>query len=118
MTTTISSNEIKIFFIQIMYVAITTIIIGLYLSSQPTPPETPPNPFIETLTGIINAIPFVGGAIVSVLSTIGSLMSMVFWVPDGLGDQWLVIALIKVPFDLFDLFIGARLIKDIISGWT
>ena len=118
MTTTITSTEIKIFFIQIMYVAITSLIIALYLGSLPAQPDTPPNPFIATITGVIDAIPFVGGAIVSVLSSISALAIMIFWVPSGLGDMWIVIALVKVPFDLFDLFIGARIVKDIASGWA
>lgn len=118
MTTTITSTEIKIFFIQIVYVAITSLIIGLYLSSIPVQPESPPNPFIAAITGVIDVIPFVGGAIVSVLSSIVSLATMIFWVPEGLGDMWIVIALVKIPFNLFDLFISARLVKDIVSGWT
>ncbi len=105
--TELTASELKILFVQIMFVAILTFIFGLagYNTLNPLPDGSYTFVGID-LTFVKNFFSFLVNIIVNW-----------FWLPPGLGDMTIIVALLKTPFTIISTLILVRLAKDLITQW-
>lgn len=99
--TELTTTEIKILVIQILFMAIMGVFVYLY-SSQPIVNDININTNAANQTSVDSQ---------------GSWINNLISLPAVLGDLFFVTALIITPFLLFDAFIALRFVKDLVSNW-
>ncbi len=107
--TNVTESELKIFAMLIIFSAITGLIFTLYENS--VAPVAPSTSNIDIDAIVVFSI---GGMIADLLQ----LLINIFWIPDNLGDMWIIVALVKIPISALEFIIGLRIVKDLATRWV
>ena len=107
MTTTITENEIKLIYIEIMLIAVIGVFLFFYIG----------NPIQSTTmdTTIANAQDKTVSS--SDASWITGLASPTLGLPVGATEIIVVSSIFLIPLTIMNTFIALRFIKDIATGW-
>lgn len=107
MTTTITENEIKLIYIELLLIAVIGVFMFFYISSpvQETPMDT------TTATTQNQTVSS------SDADWIGGLVSPNLGLPVGAVEILVVSSIFLIPLTIMNAFVAIRFIKDIATGW-
>ena len=107
MTTTITENEIKLIYIEIILVAIVGVFMFFYIGA----------PVQETTMSTTSS-----SSSSSVSSTdadwIGNMATPTLGLPVGAAEILVVSSIFLIPLTIMNAFVAIRFIKDISTGWV
>lgn len=107
MTTTITENEIKLIYIEIMLVAVIGVFLFFYIG----------NPISSVSMDTPAATAQDKGVSSSDASWITSMASPTMGLPVGVTEIIVVSSIFLIPLTIMNAFVALRFVKDIATGW-